>query len=140
MKSTILAITVLAGLTLSGCGSQPASSPTPQTATTPTSSPASPVAAAPGGGDVAEGLKVYQGTCLACHGEGGVGIMNLGKALVGSPMLSLSDDELVAFIIKGRDGSDPANTTGIAMPPKGGNPALTEKDLKNVVAYMRTLK
>ncbi len=46
----------------------------------------------------------------------------------------------MSFIIKGRDGTDPANTTGIAMPPKSGNPALTEKDLLNVVAKLRTLK
>jgi hypothetical protein len=25
------------------------------------------------------------------------------------------------------------------MPPKGGNPSLSEKDLRDVVAYVRTL-
>jgi disulfide bond formation protein DsbB len=32
------------------------------------------------------------------------------------------------------------NTTGIAMPPKGGNAALTTKDIQDVVAYVRALK
>ncbi len=66
--------------------------------------------------------------------------MNLGKPLVGSPMLNLSDSELVTFLIKGRDSSDKDNTTGVPMPPKGGNPDLTETDLLNVVAYLRFLQ
>jgi disulfide bond formation protein DsbB len=36
--------------------------------------------------------------------------------------------------------SDPENTTGVAMPPKGGNPSLSDGDLQNVVAYIRTLQ
>jgi mono/diheme cytochrome c family protein len=28
----------------------------------------------------------------------------------------------------------------VAMPPKGGNPALSEEDLADVVAYLRTLE
>lgn len=33
-----------------------------------------------------------------------------------------------------------ANTTGVAMPPKCGNPSLTDQDLADVVAYLRTLQ
>lgn len=39
---------------------------------------------------------------------------------------SQSDAQLVEFIKKGRPASDPANTTKVDMPPKGGNPALTD--------------
>jgi disulfide bond formation protein DsbB len=145
MKNFLLALGVLAGMTLSGlagmtlsgCGNQ--STPTTEASAPPPTTP-TPAAVAPGAGDPVLGLKVYEGTCVACHGTAGVGIMNLGKPLANSPMLNLSDKELVAFIVKGRDGSDKENTTGTAMPPKGGNPALTEKDLLNVVAYMRSLK
>ncbi|GIL15072.1 MAG: hypothetical protein BroJett039_02450 [Chloroflexota bacterium] len=92
-------------------------------------------------GDVAKGKTVYAGTCAACHGPDAQGVPNLGKDLVTSEFAKgLSDDDLVKFITKGRPASDPANTTGIDMPPRGGNPALKEKDLYDVVAYLRTLE
>ena len=53
---------------------------------------------------------------------------------------SKTDDELVAFIKVGRDPSDPLNTTGVAMPSKGGNPALSDEDFYNIVAYIRTIQ
>lgn len=93
------------------------------------------------GGDAGAGAGVYSSTCQACHGSDGVGIDGLGKALAASVFVqSLSDDELATMIQVGRDTSDPANTTGVAMPPKGGNPALSDTDLQDVVAYVRTLQ
>lgn len=133
MTKTIL-LTLVTGMLLSGCGSPPEQPA--QTSSSPTAAPTS----STGSGDAARGKTVYDGTCVACHGQDGHGIQNLGKPLVGSPMLELSDKELVAFVLKGRDTSDKANTTGVAMPPKGGNPALSEKDLYDVVAYLRSLK
>jgi disulfide bond formation protein DsbB len=53
---------------------------------------------------------------------------------------SQSNDELLAFIKKGRLPGDPMNTTGVAMPPKGGNPALTDAQLHTIIAYMRSLQ
>ncbi len=50
-----------------------------------------------------------------------------------------SDEELLAFIKIGRDANDPLNTTGVAMLPKGGNPALTDEDILNIVAHIRTI-
>ena len=44
------------------------------------------------------------------------------------------------FIKVGRDPSDPLNTTDVAMPPKGGNPALDNDDLYDIVSYIRTLQ
>ena len=64
----------------------------------------------------------------------------LGKPFTTSEfMTSLDDAGLVAFVMKGRDTSDPLNTTGVAMPPKGGNPALTEQQVYDIVAFVRTL-
>jgi disulfide bond formation protein DsbB len=40
----------------------------------------------------------------------------------------------------GRSTWDPLNTTGIEMPAKGGNPMLTDDDLRELVAYMRYLQ
>ena len=93
------------------------------------------------GGDVSAGAGVYSGVCQACHGADGVGIEGLGKALAASSFVQgLSDDELVEMIAVGRETNDPENTTGVAMPAKGGNPSLTDDELYDVVAYLRTLQ
>jgi len=91
---------------------------------------------------IASGTKLFARTCIACHGPGGVGIKGNGKTLVNNAFIqSKSDDEdLLTFIMHGRDPSDPANTTGIAMPPRGGNPALSEDDLLDIISYLRTLQ
>ena len=88
---------------------------------------------------VADGEKVFINTCLACHGKGGAGIEGLGKPMPGSEFItSLSDAELVAFLKEGRGTDHPDNTTGIDMPARGGRD-LSEQDLVDVVAYIRTL-
>ncbi|MBZ0274749.1 MAG: cytochrome c, partial [Anaerolineae bacterium] len=89
---------------------------------------------------VRRGSTIFSTVCSACHGFDARGIPGLGKTLIGSQFAnSLSDDDLVAFIIQGRLPFDPLNTTGVAMPPRGGNPILSDADLYNVVAYIRSL-
>jgi disulfide bond formation protein DsbB len=89
---------------------------------------------------VSSGETIYQGLCVACHGFIARGISGLGKTLIGSEFINNStDDELHAFLLVGRPIQDPLNTTGVAMPAKGGNPALTDADLYNVIAYIRSL-
>ncbi len=93
-----------------------------------------------GGGDAANGQAVFTASCSACHGANGEGVPGLGKTFVGSEFINrLSDAEVVAFIKAGRASDDPDNTTGIAMLPKGGNPSLTDTDLFDIVAWIRTL-
>ena len=93
------------------------------------------------GADVKHGEQIFMTTCATCHGTDGTGVKGLGKGLVGSEYVhKAADDQLVQMIMKGREAKDPLNTTGIAMPPNGGNAALGEKDLRDVVAYVRTLK
>lgn len=92
-------------------------------------------------GDASKGKDKYATTCVSCHGPDAKGMPGLGKDLTTSEFAkSLSDTDLVAFVLKGRSTSDPANTTGVDMPPKGGNPALTEDDIKDIVSYLRTLE
>ncbi len=92
-------------------------------------------------GDPAAGETKFNEVCIACHGPGGVGIENLGKPFTTSEFVrGSSDEELLAFVQKGRPMSDPANTTGVDMPPKGGNPALTDAQILDIVAYIRTLQ
>lgn len=98
-------------------------------------------AAAKSAGDAAHGKTVFTQTCASCHGPAGQGIQGLGKDFTKSEFVkSQSDQQLVDFIKKGRPASDPANTTKVDMPPKGGNTALTDKDLLDVVAFVRTLQ
>lgn len=91
-------------------------------------------------GNATKGKTAFTTTCLACHGPDAKGLPGLGKDLTTSTFVKgLSDDQFVDFLKKGRPTSDPANTTKVDMPPKGGNPALTDQDLYDVVSFIRTL-
>lgn len=93
-------------------------------------------------GNVAKGQEVYASTCVACHGPDAKGMPGLGKNLAQASdwMKSQSNDQLLEFMKTGRSSGDPENTTKVDMPPKGGNPALSDEDLKDVIAYMRSLQ
>ena len=79
--------------------------------------------------------------CNACHGDDARGRVGLGKDLVHSAFVkSQTNPQLVTFLKKGRDISDPLNTTRVPMPPKGGNPALNDKQLNDLVAYVRGIQ
>jgi disulfide bond formation protein DsbB len=131
MKRSVI---FLLALWATGCTSS-APPPHPVTsATTPT-----PVALKPG--DAGAGKVCFEQTCSACHGADGKGVKGLGKDLVTSTFVKgQSDADLLAFIRKGRDPSDPANTTKVAMPPKGGNPSITDQQLADIVAHIRKLQ
>jgi len=118
----------------------PRGQPTVATATsgpTPAAQAAIPTGVA---GDAAKGKALFGSTCAACHGPTATGVKGLGKDLTTSKFIaSLTDDELLAFVKRGRDMSDPLNTTGIAMPPKGGNPALQDEQLQDIIAFIRSI-
>lgn len=84
-------------------------------------------------GDVEHGRQIYAQTCVACHGADGKG------AIPGAPdftaaksRLEKPEDILLSDVLNGyhSEGSP------MAMPPKGGNPDLTEQDIADVLAYM----
>lgn len=114
---------------------------TPVTTGPTAAGPDTTIATSPGeGGDGVNGEALYNAGCIACHGPNGEGIEGLGKPWAGSEFINgSSDEELLAFLQVGRPVDDPANTTGIAMLPRGGNPALTDADLMDLIAYMRVL-
>ncbi|MFN8176829.1 MAG: cytochrome c oxidase subunit 3 [bacterium] len=90
--------------------------------------------------DVARGQKIAMETCASCHGKDLHGLPKNGLNLVASKFVgSKTDDELVDFVKVGRPPWDPANTTKVQMPPRGGNPTLTDDKLHDVVAYLRTV-
>jgi mono/diheme cytochrome c family protein len=102
------------------------------------------LAAAGGDEELAEyilsGSRLYATTCIACHGPAGAGMPGNGKPLAGSAFVAgLDDDGLLVFVQRGRDPGDPKNTTGVGMPAKGGNPALLDDDLLDIISYLRTL-
>lgn len=90
------------------------------------------------GQQISEGQSLFQTTCAACHGSNARGVPNLGKNLIESEfVLNLTDQELLNFIIVGRQPWDEGNTTGIAMPPRGGNPIITDEQLTLLIYYIR---
>lgn len=92
-------------------------------------------------GDIAKGQKLFQGTCASCHGKDATGMPKLGKNLHDNEFVQgLSDEELVAFLKQGRPAFHPLNTRKVDMPPRGGNPALTDEDLKLIAEYVRSLQ
>ncbi len=91
-------------------------------------------------GDATVGQELFVSTCSACHGPEGEGIEGLGKDMTDSEFIAgLSDAELLEFIKTGRQSSHPDNTTGVDMPPKGGNPALTDEQILDIIAYIREI-
>lgn len=78
---------------------------------------------------IAAGEKVYNQNCLTCHGETGKGEGSKAGTAVNNQhfLSSVSDKDLYNYVKYGRDGT--------GMPAYG--PRLSEKDLKNLVAFMR---
>lgn len=131
--------TLLLLLLLTACGGTASdntavSEQVPPTAAQPTAVPL-PV------GDPANGQTLFSASCSSCHGADAKGITGVGKDLTtGEFTPSMSDDEFLTFIKTGRPSGDPANTTGIDMPPKGGNPALTDAQILDIIAYIRSIR
>ena len=97
--------------------------------------------AEPGTPNALRGESAYLVACIACHGPAGEGITGLGKPLSHSDFIAgLTDEELLEFIVVGRSTTDPENTSGIAMPPRGGRPNLSDSEIRDIIAYLRTLQ
>ena len=141
MKTFIypLIITLLAAI-LTACGGDSAAAPATPVQADAAVQAAQEEPAPAAAGDPVVGQDLYGKTCVACHGPSGEGVAGLGRDMTTSTFIAeKSDAELIEFIKVGRDPSDPLNTTGVAMPSKGGNPALSDEDLQHIIAYIRTL-
>jgi cytochrome c oxidase subunit 3 len=92
-------------------------------------------------GDVNKGRDLFRGTCASCHGLSGQGMPGLGKDMRKSTFIAgLDDSGLLAFVKHGRLPSDKLNTTGKLMPPRGGNPLLSDQDLMDIIANVRGIQ
>ncbi|MBZ0105465.1 MAG: cytochrome c [Sulfuricella denitrificans] len=84
--------------------------------------------------DPGRGEAVYKGTCIACHGGDGAGSLpGVPDLTEKAELLSQDDAILLRRMVEGfRSAGSP-----LEMPPRGGDPALTDADLKAVLKYMR---
>lgn len=147
ISKIVVLVLFLAALIVAACGGsdEPTATPAPAAAApaaggdTKAAAPAAP-AAPVAKGDATKGQETFMSTCVACHGPDAKGVKGLGKDMTTSKFIaSKSDDELLAFVKTGRPINDPLNTTGVLMPPKGGNPAMSDEDILNVIAFIRTV-
>lgn len=130
-RSHLLALTFGATLALTGCPGPPA--PKPTAARSPTKT--APVKTGP------SAAERFKSNCSACHGPDARGVPNIGKDLVNSEFCrTQTDEQLLTFIKQGRLPDDPLNTTKVAMPPKGGNPALSDADILSIITHVRGLQ
>ncbi len=91
--------------------------------------------------DARFGETLFLGTCAGCHGPDARGMPGQGKPLVANTFIQgLDDAKMLAFVQVGRQPWDKLNTTKVQMPPRGGNPMLTDDDLKDIIAFLRTLQ
>jgi cytochrome c5 len=83
------------------------------------------------GGSVNIGKKVFDGLCFSCHGTGLPGIPQFGDAEDWTDRIAQGTNMLYEHALVGYTGS-----SGIMMPAKGGNPALSDDEVKAAVDYM----
>ena len=77
-------------------------------------------------GGAADGKKIYDSTCTACHAAGVANAPKLGDKAAWAPRIKQGMDALVQSATKGKG----------AMPPKGGNTSLSDADLRAAIEYM----
>ena len=74
----------------------------------------------------ADGRKVYQSTCMACHGAGVANAPKFGDKKAWATHLMHGTEHVYENALKGKG----------AMPPKGGNLTMSEAEVKAAVDYM----
>jgi cytochrome c5 len=82
--------------------------------------------------NVAKGEEVYNNACAACHATGVGGAPKIGEKEDWAPRIKQGDKVLFEHSKNGFTGKK-----GV-MPPKGGNPNVTDTDIKNAIAYMKS--
>ena len=75
--------------------------------------------------------EVYDGLCVSCHGSGIPGIPQTGDVEAWAPRIAKGMDALYTNAITGFTGE-----SGMMMMPRGGNPELTDDEVKSAVDYM----
>jgi len=97
---------------------QQASAHAPQQQASATAAGAKPAAA--------DGKKVFDSTCTACHSTGVAGAPKVGDKAQWGPRIAQGMDTLVQSALKGKG----------AMPPKGGNASLSDAEVRAAIEFM----
>ena len=105
---------------------QPEPAPAAPVAVAAAPAPAAGAPAAAKGGDSGKGKSVYDTACTACHTAGVAGAPKAGDKAAWAPRIKSGMEALYTSALKGKN----------AMPPKGGNPALPDADVKEAVNYL----
>ncbi|HKU46452.1 MAG TPA: c-type cytochrome, partial [Burkholderiales bacterium] len=91
--------------------------------------PAAKAAAKPAAGgkaQAADGKAVYDKVCVACHQQSVAGSPKIGDKAAWAPRIKTGTDALVQSVIKGKG----------AMPPKAGNPSLSDAEIRAAVEFL----
>jgi cytochrome c5 len=108
---------VAPGAPVATAAAAPPSAPAPSATST---------AAAPAVAAKADGKKIFESTCMVCHGAGIAGAPKFGDKAAWAPRLATGIDTLYKVALTGKG----------AMPPRGGNKDLSDTDVKAAVDYM----
>lgn len=80
------------------------------------------------------GREVWLGTCAACHTSDFAGAPEVTDREAWAPRLQQGMEVLYEHALKGLHGEK-----GTEMPPRGGNPSLSDEQVKSAVDYMVAL-
>ena len=85
-----------------------------------------------------DGIFHGPGLCMACHGQDGKGMPNMGADLTDQKWLHSKGtyDDIVNQVMTGVSAKE--STSGTVMPPKGGG-GITDAQVKAVAAYVWSL-
>lgn len=128
---SLLAAALLA-VTLGACGKQEAPQADAAPAPAPAAAAPAPQAAAPAAdaGHAAEGEAPYKQVCVMCHGAGVAGAPKVGDKAAWEPRIAQGKDTLYKHALEGFTGQ-----AGM-MPAKGGNPSLSDDQVKAAVDFL----
>jgi len=84
-------------------------------------------------GGTTDGKTIFGDLCTTCHMNAATGAPILSDKAAWAPRVAEGLDTLVKHAIDGYQGKD-----GKLMPAKGGNPALTDAQVKATVEWMLT--
>jgi mono/diheme cytochrome c family protein len=90
--------------------------------------------------DTEAGQRMYDEVCAPCHGQDATGIAGIDVNLRRSKFVGgATMEQLAVFLIYGLGINNPFNITEIRMPPRGGRDELTNQDMLNMAAYLKSI-
>jgi mono/diheme cytochrome c family protein len=91
--------------------------------------------------DAGVGRQLFLQNCSSCHGRSGQGMPQQGVDLVASVFVHRADNtSLLRFLKIGRRPGEPGSILNRLMPARGGNADLQDRELADIVAYLRQMQ